>query len=197
MDGVRKVVVQAEDVLAELGQPVRSVVRRVTAGAVIANPWLHHGVVDNLQAAVTQVAPKLARDLTSRLVAAVGGVGRVEAFGKAAIVGLDGEIEHGAALMHTPYFGNVFRELVEGTSIICFAEERAGAGASLSVPMWHKTAASTRSHYQSVPVRVSDAPRPDEILVVAAVSSGPRPNARIGDRRTDPRVRLADLELVP
>lgn len=196
MDGVRKIVVQAEELLTELGQPVRTVARRVAAAAVMANPWLHHGVVEDLQAEVTQVAPMLARELTARLIAAVGGVDHVEAFGKAAIVGLDGEGEHGAALMHTPYFGNVFRELVEGTSIICFTEERAGAGASLSVPMWHKTAASTRSHYQSVPVRISDAPRSDEIVLVAAVSSGPRPNARIGDRRTDPRVRLEDLELV-
>jgi Amino acid synthesis len=195
MDCVRKIVVHGEDLLSELGQPVRSVARRVTAAAVIANPWLHRGVVEDLNSEVVQIAPGLARELTARLVAAVDGVDRVEAFGKAAIVGLDGEVEHGAALMHTPYFGNVFRELVEGSSIICFSEERATAGASLSVPMWHKTAASTRSHYQSVPVRIPDAPRPDEIVLVAAVSSGPRPNARIGDRRTDPRVRLNDLEL--
>jgi hypothetical protein len=196
MDYVRKIVVHTEELLAELGQPVRTVTKRVAAAAVISNPWLRQGVVEDLQSEVTAVAPQLARELTGRLVAAVGGVARVEAFGKAVIVGLDGEVEHGAALMHTPYFGNVFRELVEGSSIICFSEERADAAASLSVPMWHKTAASTRSHYQSVPVRLPDAPCPDEIVLVAAVSSGPRPNARIGDRRTDPRVRLEDLELV-
>ncbi len=193
---IRKIVVHREELLTELGQPVRAGTSRASAAAVVANPWLGRGVVEDLQAEVTVLAPRLARELTARLVAAVGGVDRVEAFGKAAIVGLDGEIEHGAALMHTPFFGNVLRELLDGTSIICFSEERAEAGTTLSVPMWHKTAASTRSHYQAASVRVPDAPRPDEIVVVAAVSSGPRPNARIGDRRTDPRVQLADLEPV-
>lgn len=197
MDTIRKIVVHREELLTELGQPVQAGTSRVSAAAVVANPWLGRGVVDDLQTEVTGLAPQLARELTTRLVAAVGGVDRVEAFGKAAIVGLDGEIEHGAALMHTPYFGNVLRELLDGSSIICFSEDRAGAGATLSVPMWHKSAASTRSHYQAVPVRVPDAPRPGEIVVIAAVSSGPRPNARIGDRRTDPRVQLADLEPVP
>jgi len=195
MRRVRKIVVQGEELVTEAGRPVRCSAKRVAAAAVIANPWLNRGVVEDLQSEVVRIAPRLARELTSRLVAAVGGVERVEAFGKAAIVGLDGEVEHGAALMHTPYFGNVLREMVHGSSIICFTEERAEAGTSLSVPMWHKTAASTRSHYQAVPVRISDAPRADEIVLVAAVSSGPRPNARIGDRRTDPRVRLDDLEL--
>jgi hypothetical protein len=196
VDAIRKIVVHREELLTELGLPVRAGTCRVSAAAVVANPWLGRGLVDDLQAEAASLAPRLARELTARLVAAVGGVDGVEAFGKAAIVGLDGEIEHGAALMHTPYFGNVLRELLDGTSIICFSEERAEAGATLSVPMWHKTAASTRSHYQAVSVRVPDAPRPDEIVVVAAVSSGPRPNARIGDRRTDPRVQLADLEPV-
>jgi hypothetical protein len=196
VDAIRKIVVHREELLTELGKPVQASTSRVSAAAVVANPWLGRGLVADLQAEVSLLAPRLARELTARLVAAVGGVHHVEAFGKAAIVGLDGEIEHGAALMHTPYFGNVLRELLDGTSIICFSEERAEAGATLSVPMWHKTAASTRSHYQAVSVRVPDAPRPDEIVVVAAVSSGPRPNARIGDRRTDARFQLADLEPV-
>ncbi|MFJ9626191.1 amino acid synthesis family protein [Streptomyces sp. NPDC091280] len=191
---VRKVVTVVDEVLLELGRPVATPVRRVAAAAVIRNPWAGRGFVGDLQPEVEAVAPELGRLLTDRLIETLGGVDRVEAFGKAAVVGLDGEIEHGGALIHTPYFGNVLRELTEGTSIIVFSDDRLPAGEALTVPLWHKTAAATRSHYQTVQIRIPDAPRPDEILVIAAASSGPRPNARIGDRRTDPLVRLADLE---
>jgi hypothetical protein len=162
--------------------------------AVLRNPWAGRGFVADLQPAVEEVAPELAQLLTGKLIDALGGADRVEAFGKAAVVGLDGEIEHGGALIHTPYFGNVLRELTGGTSIIVFSDDRLPAGEPLTVPLWHKTAAATRSHYQTVQIRVPDAPRPDELVVVAAAASGPRPNARIGDRRTDPAVRLLDLE---
>ncbi len=77
------------------------------------------------------------------------------------------------------------RELLEGTSVLCFADGRAAASASIRVPMWHKTHATSRDHYQSIDVRLPDAPQPDEICVIAAAANGPRPFARIGDRRTD------------
>ena len=191
---VRKVVTVVEEVLLELGRPVATPVRRVAVAAVLRNPWAGRGFVADLQPAVEEVAPELAQLLTGKLIDALGGADRVEAFGKAAVVGLDGEIEHGGALIHTPYFGNVLRELTGGTSIIVFSDDRLPAGEPLTVPLWHKTAAATRSHYQTVQIRVPDAPRPDELVVVAAAASGPRPNARIGDRRTDPAVRLLDLE---
>ncbi|MDH6436990.1 hypothetical protein M2158_005531 [Streptomyces sp. SAI-144] len=194
MTVVRKVVTVVEEVLLELGRPVATPVRRVAVAAVLRNPWAGRGFVADLQPAVEEVAPELAQLLTGKLIDALGGADRVEAFGKAAVVGLDGEIEHGGALIHTPYFGNVLRELTGGTSIIVFSDDRLPAGEPLTVPLWHKTAAATRSHYQTVQIRVPDAPRPDELVVVAAAASGPRPNARIGDRRTDPAVRLLDLE---
>ncbi|WP_076971542.1 amino acid synthesis family protein [Streptomyces sparsogenes] len=192
--GIRKVVTVVDEVLLELGRPVATPVRRVAAAAVIRNPWAGRGFVADLQPEVEEIAPGLAHLLTGRLVETLGGVDRIEAFGKAAMVGVDGEIEHGGALIHTPYFGNVLRELTEATSIIVFSDDRLRAGEPLTVPLWHKTAAATRSHYQTCQIRVPDAPRPDEIVVVAAASSGPRPNARIGDRLTDPVVRLADLD---
>lgn len=191
---IRKVVTVVDEVLLELGRPVATPVRRVAAAAVVDNPWAGRGFVADLQPEVEELAPELARLLTDRLITELGGVDRIEAFGKAAIVGLDGETEHGGALIHTPYFGNVLRELTEGTSIIVFNDDRLAAGAPLTVPLWHKTAAATRSHYQTVQLSIPDAPRPGELVVIAAASSGPRPNARIGDRRTDPVVRLADLE---
>jgi hypothetical protein len=194
LSGLRKVVTVTDELLLELGRPVAAPVRRAAAAAVIRNPWAGRGFVADLQPEVEAIAPGLARLLTDRVSEALGGVERIESFGKAAIVGLDGEIEHGGALIHTPFFGNVFRELTEGTSIIVFSDDRLPAGEPLTVPLWHKTAAATRSHYQTCHIRVPDAPRPDEIVVVAAGASGPRPNARIGDRTTDPLVRLTDLE---
>jgi hypothetical protein len=136
----------------------------------------------------------LARLLTDRLLAALGGVDEIEAFGKAAIVGTAGELEHAGALIHTPYFGNLMREFLGGESIICFADTRADAGESLVVPLWHKTHAATRSHYQTISARVPDAPRADEIVVIAAASTGPRPHPRIGDRLTDPIITSQNLE---
>ena len=88
----------------------------------------------DLSAEVERIAPALARLLTAKLVDALGGVDAVEAFGKAAIVGTAGEIEHGGALIHTPYFGNLMREFLDGESIICFADTRAEAGESAGRP---------------------------------------------------------------
>jgi hypothetical protein len=168
-------------------------VSRAAVAAVVTNPWRGSGPGQDLGPAVEELAPGLAALLVDALAVALGGVDHIEAFGKAALIGTGGELEHGAALIHTPYFGNLVRGLLDGESIICFADTRADAGTVLTVPMWHKTHAATRSHYQTVDVRVSDAPRRDEIVVVAAASTGPRPHARIGDRRTDPIVTSAHL----
>jgi len=192
---VRRICTVVEDLVSELGSPVTTPVRRVAVAAVITNPWAGRGIVDSLDEEIADVAPELAHQLTARLVDSLGGVDQVQAFGKAAIVGQGGEIEHAGALIHTPYFGNLLRELTEAESIIVFSDDRADAGASLTVPMWHKMHAATRSHYQTIAVRVADAPRADEIVVVAAGSTGGRPNARIGDRSSDPVVRLADLPM--
>lgn len=185
MSAVRRVVTVVEETLREVGEPVRVSTRRVAAVAVVANPWIGRGVQDDLSTEVAELAPEVAHLLSDRLLTALGGAEKVEAFGKAAVVGVDGETEHAGALIHTPYFGDVLRRRTGGESIIVFSEQRADAGTSLSVPIWHKNHASTRSHYQTVPVRVPDAPRSGEIAVIAAASDGPRPNARIGDRRTD------------
>ncbi len=194
--GLRKVVVYREEVVAEAGAPPARPAVQASVAAVLRNPWLGTSPSRDLSPEVVSIAPVLARVLTGRLLDALGGVGAVEAFGKAAVVGNAGEIEHGGALIHTPYFGNLMREFLDGESIICFADTRAEAGTTLVVPLWHKTHAATRSHYQTVATRISDAPRPGEIVVVAAASTGPRPHPRIGDRTTDPAVTSKKLESV-
>ncbi|MFE7275820.1 amino acid synthesis family protein [Streptomyces sp. NPDC057623] len=194
--GLRKLVLYRDVVLTEAGTAPARPAWRASAAAVIRNPWVGTGPSADLSLMQERIAPVLATLLTDRLIASLGGVDQIESFGKAALVGTAGEIEHAGALIHTPYFGNLVREFLQGESIICFADTRAEAGETLVVPLWHKTHASTRSHYQTISARVSDAPRPDEIVVVAAASTGPRPHPRIGDRMTDPVVTTETLEVV-
>lgn len=192
--GLRKLVLYRDDVITEGGRAPEVAARRASVAAVLRNPWLGTGPTTDLSAATSRVAPVLARLLTDRLLTALGGVDEIEAFGKAAIVGTAGELEHAGALIHTPYFGNLMREFLGGESIICFADTRADAGENLVVPLWHKNHAATRSHYQTISARVPDAPRADEIVVIAAASTGPRPHPRIGDRLTDPTITSQNLE---
>lgn len=192
--GVRKLVTTTEEVLQDGGTPTAATILRASAVAVIDNPWVGTGTDEDLQPETERVAPILAKLLADRLIDALGGADKVEAFGKAAVVGLNGETEHAGALTHTPFFGNLVREFLEGSSIICFADDRAEAGASIRVPMWHKTAAATRSHYQTIDVYLADAPHADEIAVIAAASTGPRPHSRIGDRTTDRPVSASILK---
>ncbi|UAL31444.1 amino acid synthesis family protein [Nocardioides rotundus] len=192
--GIRRVALQVEEVLTEAGTAPQRPATRAVVAIVLTNPWRGTPPERDLQPEVEQLAPALARIAADRLLDALGGVEHVEAFGKGAVVGLDGELEHGGALIHTPYFGNLLREFLGGESIICFADTRADAGEVLTVPMWHKTHAATRSHYQTITTRLSDAPRAGEIVVLAAASTGPRPHPRIGDRSTDPTVTSETLK---
>jgi hypothetical protein len=183
---IRKITTVVEEVRADAAREVGAPLRRAAAAAVVENPWARRHVED-LSIAVRELAPMIANELSSCLLGALGGAAAIEAFGKAALVGLAGEVEHGAALIHTPHLGDRYRESVDGTSIIAFGELRAEPGTALLIPMWHKAEAATRSHYQAIEIRVADAPQPDEIVVALAASTGPRPFARIGDRTTDPQ----------
>ena len=193
---IRKLSLYREEIVTEAGTAPARPAYRASVAAVVTNPWVGTSAATDLSDAVGEIAPRLAKLLTDRLIETLGGADRIEAFGKAAIVGTAGEIEHGGALIHTPYFGNLVREFLQGESIICFADTRAEAGEELIVPMWHKEHAATRSHYQTVSARVADAPRADEIVVIAAASTGPRPHPRIGDRATDPAITAQNLEAV-
>ncbi len=181
--GLRTLLVAVEEAPANNADDVPLL--RASATAVIGNPWLGTAFDTDLQHATERTAPVLAKFLTDRLIDSLGGARNIKAFGKAAVVGLDGEIEHASALIHTSHFGNLVREALEGTSILCFADNRAAAGSSICVPLWHKTDAPTRDFYQSLDVFLPDAPHSDEIAVIVVASTGPRPHARIGDRKTD------------
>jgi hypothetical protein len=180
---LRRILVAVEELPANANSAVP--LHRASATAVIRNPWLGTGTDEDLLPRAERIAPVLAKLLTDRLIDALGGVENIEAFGKAALVGFHGEIEHASALIHTPYFGNIVRDALNGTSILCFVDGRSEPGSVLRVPLWHKTEASTRDYYQSLDVFLPDAPQEGEIAVIAVASTGPRRNARLGDRATD------------
>jgi hypothetical protein len=126
----------------------------------------------------------LGREMAARLVEALVGAGRIEAYGKGALVGLAGELEHGA-LWHVPG-GYGMRDLLEGSHAIVPSTTKIGAaGAAIDIPIHHRVAAYVRSHFDSLEVRVADSPRPDELMLVIAMTTGPRPHARVGGLRAD------------
>ena len=105
--------------------------------------------------------------------------------GKAAIVGLDGEIEHGSALIHTLKFGNHFRDAAQASTLLPAVEKRAASGTVFDIPLKHFTDASIRSHHQTIEVRVSDAPHPNEIVIALAGAAQGRPQQRLASLRTE------------
>lgn len=186
MDGLlRKLVVSTEDILIEGGRRVDKPYRVTIAAAVLTNPWAGRGFVADLAPEIYRVAPQLGAALTPRLIDAIGGPEAVEAYGKAAVVGLNGEVEHASALIHTLRFGNVFREAVKGTSYLSFTNKRAAAGCSMDIPLKHIVTDGRRSHFLTGTISVADAPGPDEILVAIGAATSGRPHARIGDRYED------------
>lgn len=182
---IRKLVVYAEELRREGGKEIVPPVMVTAAAAVIANPWAGMGYVEDLKPAIDDLAPRLGRILVDTLLETVGSGERVEAFGKSAIVGTAGEIEHAAAMIQTLEFGNLFRDAVGGTSVLSSTSTRAGPGATISIPMIHKTDSARRSHFITLAFSIHDAPASDEICVAIGASTGSRPHHRIGDRRTE------------
>ena len=174
---VRKIVTLVDEVLTEGGRPVDPPARTVVVVAVIENPWAGQGFVEDLGPGIDATASDLGKLLAPRVVEALGVP--VEAYGKAAVVGLDGEIEHGSALIHTLKFGDHFRKAAEATTLLPAVEKRAGAGTVFDVPLKHITDATIRSHHQSIEVRIADAPHPGEIIVGLVGAGQGRPQARL------------------
>jgi hypothetical protein len=185
---VRKYVSYLEEIRVEGGRPLDSPLLRIAVGAVIRNPWAGDSFVDDLWPGINSVAPFMAHELTDRMLRLAGGAEGVVGFGKAVIIGEAGDMEHGAALLHGPYFGPYYRKVVGGTSPISFAEIRGGPGTSVSIPTHHKTENARRDYYQAFEVSVPDAPRRDELVILIGAVSGPRAHARSGDKTTDPKV---------
>jgi hypothetical protein len=180
---IRKIVVTVEETHRESGKSVSPATRKAAAIAVIANPFAGKYVED--LAPLMEIGEELGGILAKRAVAALGiEGGKAESYGKAAIVGENGELEHAAAILH-PKMGKPVREvLVKGAALIPSAKKMGTIGTPIDVPLGHKDAAFVRTHFDGMEVRVADAPRADEILVAIVVTDSGRPLARVGGLQT-------------
>jgi len=181
---IRKLVVQIDETRTEMGRPVDPPTRRAVAMAVIANPYAGR-YSENLDDLVA-IGEELGGLLGERCVQALGiAPAQAHSYGKAAIVGDGGELEHAAAILH-PKLGAPLRLAVQkGAALVPSAKKMGGMGAAIDVPLGHKDAAYVRSHFDAVEARVSDAPRAGEIVVAVAVTDGGRPLPRIGGLKTN------------
>ena len=176
---IRKLLVAVEETHRELGQTIAPPTRKAAAIAVIENPFAGRYEAD--LAPLIAIGEELGGLLGARAVAALGvAPERIESYGKAAIVGEAGELEHAAAILH-PTLGKPLRAAVEkGAALIPSAKKRGGMGARIDVPLGHKDAAFVRSHFDGMEVRIADAPRAGEIMVAVAVTDSGRPHPRVG-----------------
>ena len=181
---IRKYVVYDEETLIEGFRKAETPLRMFAVAAVIENPWAGE-YIEDLKPEILSIAPPLGKELTQRVTNLVGGGDRIEAYGKAAVVGLDGEIEHASALIHTLRFGNFYREAAGAKSYLSFTNTRGPAGSPIMIPLMDKNDAGRRSHYLTIQFSIADAPRSDEIVVAIGGSIGGRPHHRIGDRYQD------------
>ena len=176
---IRKIIVQVDEVRVEMGRDINPPVRKALAMAVIENPYASR-YAENLDELIA-IGEELGALLGARCVEALGiQPGQAHSYGKAAIVGEAGELEHAAALLH-PKLGAPLRLVVEkGAALVPSSKKIGGLGTAIDVPLGHKDAAYVRSHFDAMEARVSDAPRANEIVVAVVVTDGGRPLARIG-----------------
>lgn len=181
---IRKLVTILDETCQEMGRPVSPPIRRAVACAVIRNPFAGR-YVEDLSELVAQ-GEELGALLAERAIAALGIPGTaVHSFGKAAVVGEAGELEHAAALLHPKMGAPVRAALGRGPALIPSAKKCGGPGTAIDIPLGHKDAAFVRSHFDAIEARVPDAPRATEILVCLALAVGGRPLARIGGLSVD------------
>ncbi|WP_257346743.1 amino acid synthesis family protein [Pseudalkalibacillus decolorationis] len=182
---IRKVYTAVEETRIEGGKKVEQPIKMIAAMIVIKNPWTNKGFVEDLRPEINEYAPEIGETLVNELFKHIASSDDVEAFGKAAVVGVDGEIEHASAFIHTLKFGNKYRDAVKAKSILSFTNKRGGPGSSVTIPMVHKTDESQRSHYITFEANIPDAPRADEIVVALGAATGGRPHPRTGNRHQD------------
>jgi hypothetical protein len=176
---IRKLVVEVDEIRTENGKTIDPPARKALAIAVIENPFAGR-YVENLDELV-QIGEELGALLGEKCVKALNiAPHQAHSYGKAAIVGEAGEIEHAAAILH-PKLGAPLRKAVEkGAALVPSAKKRGGLGTAIDVPLGHKDAAFVRSHFDAMEARVADAPRASEIVVAVVVTDSGRPLARVG-----------------
>ncbi|CAB1072810.1 FIG00440100: hypothetical protein [Olavius algarvensis Delta 1 endosymbiont] len=176
---VRKIYTVVEETHADGTVRLEKPNRKAAAAAVLTNPFA--GKYQEDLSLLIQWSEELGELLTQKAVAALGiEPGKVHSYGKSAVVGTNGELEHCAAIMH-PALGKPMRANVGGGKALIPSAKKAGfPGVAIDVPLGYKDAAFVRSHFDAMEVRVPDAPRSDELVLIVAVTDSGRPAARVG-----------------
>ncbi|WP_162652085.1 amino acid synthesis family protein [Lentilitoribacter sp. Alg239-R112] len=176
---IRKIAVNIEETHREIGRDISPATRKAVAVAVIENPFA--GVYQEDLTALMEIGAELGKLLGEKCVAALGiKPADAESYGKSAMVGENGELEHAAALLH-PKLGAPLRSAVEkGAALVPSSKKMGSPGQVLDVPLGHKDAAYVRSHFDGIEVCLNDAPRANEIMVAVAVTDSGRPLPRVG-----------------
>jgi hypothetical protein len=190
---IRKFVTYSEEVRIEGFKKTDKPLHIFAVAAVITNPWAGK-FVEDLKPEIHAFAPILGEQLTSKILKLAGGPDQIEAYGKAAVVGTEGEIEHASALTHTLRFGNFYRNAVEAKSYLVFTNTRSPANGPIMIPLMHKHDPGQRSHYHTIQFSISDAPSANEIIIALGGANGGRPHHRIGDRYQDLKELGNDVE---
>ena len=176
---IRKIVTTVENTHLEMGQQIDPPTRRAASVAVIENPFA--GKYEENLDALMAIGEELGDLLGRRCVEALGiEPSQAESYGKSAMVGENGELEHAAAILH-PRMGKPLRAAVEkGAALVASSKKMGSMGQVLDIPLGHKDAAYVRSHFDGMEVRINDAPRANEIMVAIAVTDSGRPLPRVG-----------------
>jgi|TARA_B110000238_G_scaffold104831_1_gene114162 hypothetical protein len=190
---IRKFATYSEEVHIEGFKKTDKPLHIFAVAAVITNPWAGK-FVEDLKPEIQAFAPLLGEQLTTKILKLAGGPDQIEAYGKAAVVGTEGEIEHASALTHTLRFGNFYRNAVEAKSYLVFTNTRSPANGPIMIPLMHKHDPGQRSHYHTIQFSISDAPSANEIVIALGGANGGRPHHRIGDRYQDLKELGNDVE---
>jgi len=181
---IRKFVDYSEEIHIEGFKKANKPLHIFAVAAVITNPWAGR-YIEDLKTEIHAFAPILGEKLSERIIKLAGGPDNIEAYGKAAVVGTEGEIEHGSALTHTLRFGNFYRNAVGAKSYLVFTNTRAPANGPIMIPLMDKHDPGKRSHYHTIQFAISDSPAANEIVIALGGANGGRPHHRIGDRYQD------------
>ena len=180
----RKLVTIVDEIHSEMGKTISPPTRRAAAIAVIQNPFAEF-YQENLEDLMS-IGEQLGSLLGKRCIEALGiKPSEAESYGKAALIGENGELEHGAALLHPRMGAPLRREVGKGAALVPSSKKRGSMGDTLDIPLGHKDAAYIRSHFDSMEVRVNDAPRANEILVAIAITDSGRPLPRVGGLKAE------------
>lgn len=174
---VRKKKIVNETVKSDAGKEVEDPVDKVVATAVIKNP--HAGSYEEDLSELAEIGGKMGYSLTETAADQLGGRENVESYGKGALIGTEGEVEHGAAVLH-PRLGGAMREAIGGgESIIPSVRKVGNPGETMDIPTHHKDDVYQLSHFDTTDIKVEDAPKRDEIVVAVVLTDGGRPHPRI------------------